>query len=161
MRQLTRIICSTAAVVAMAGCGSQTATSSGTTGTTTSASQRSIFPVTITRTGGIAGFKDVLVVASDGLVSVSQKAQAHRQCQLTPEATKRLTTAASTVPWPHLTPGSTTATLPDDMVTMVASPAGGPVRLEDARVSAAAPVLTELVNDLNGGRSASGTCKPV
>jgi len=69
MRQLTRIICSTAAVVAMAGCGSQTATSSGTTGTTTSASQRSIFPVTITRTGGIAGFKDVLVVASDGLVS--------------------------------------------------------------------------------------------
>jgi len=47
------------------------------------------------------------------------------------------------------------------MVTMVASPAGGPVRLEDAQVSAAAPVLTELVNALNGGRSASGMCKPV
>jgi hypothetical protein len=120
-----------------------------------------VFPLKITRTGGIAGFQDVLVVARDGLVSVTQKAQVQRQCQLTPEATKRLTTAASTVPWPHLIPGSTTASFPDDLVTMVTSPAGGPVRLEDPQVTAAGLVFAELVNDLSGGGSTSGMCKPV
>ena len=34
-----------------------------------------VFPVTITRTGGIAGFEDVLVVAGDGQVSVTHQGQ--------------------------------------------------------------------------------------
>jgi hypothetical protein len=157
MRQLTRVICCTAALAVMTGCGTQTGSTSGSTPT----SKPSVFPLTITRTGGIAGFQDVLVVASDGLVSVTQKVQSQRRCQLTPEATKRLIKAASTVPWPQLTAGSTTASFPDDLVTMVTSRAGGPIRLEDPQVSAAGPVFAELVNDLSGGRSASGMCKPV
>jgi hypothetical protein len=123
--------------------------------------QPSAFPLTITRAGGVAGFHDVLVVGSDGLVSVTQKGKAQRQCRLTSEAARRLTTAASTVPWPRLTPGSTAAAFPDDLVSMVTSPAGGPVRLQDPQVGAAGAVFDELVNDLNGGRSASGMCKPV
>jgi hypothetical protein len=103
----------------------------------------------------------VLIVSGDGLVSVTQKGKAQRQCRLTSEAARRLTTAASTVPWTRLTPGSTTAAFPDDLVTMVKSPAGGPVRLQDPQVGAAGAVFDELVNDLNGGRSASGMCKPV
>ncbi|MHB8275442.1 MAG: hypothetical protein ACYDC9_11870 [Dermatophilaceae bacterium] len=154
MRHLTRVLCSTAAVLTMAACGSQSSTS-------TNASQPPVFPLTITRIGGVAGFHDVLVVASDGLVSVTQKGKAQRQCRLTPEAAKRLTTAASQVPWPRITPASTQPSFPDDMVTMVMSPAGGPVRLEAPQVGAAGPVFNELVNDLNGGRSASGMCKPV
>ncbi|MHB8186545.1 MAG: hypothetical protein ACYDDU_10775 [Dermatophilaceae bacterium] len=154
MRHLTRVLCSTASVLIMAACGSQGSTS-------TNASQPPVFPLTITRIGGVAGFHDVLVVASDGLVSVTQKGKAQRQCRLTPEAAKRLTTAASQVPWPRITPASTQPSFPDDMVTMVMSPAGGPVRLEDPQVGAAGPVFNELVNDLNGGRSASGMCKPV
>jgi len=169
MRQLTRIICCTTAVVALTACGSQTASTSGsqtasTTGShtaPTSGSQPSVFPLTITRTGGIAGFHDVLVVASDGLVSITRKGQAQRQCRLTPEAAQRLTTAAATVPWSRLTPRSTSASVADDLVTMVVSPAGGPVRVEDPQVGAAGPVFNELVNDLNGGRSASGTCTPL
>jgi hypothetical protein len=157
MRQLTRVICCTAALVVMTGCGSQTTSAKG----STPEAKPSAFPLTITRTGGIAGFQDVLVVASNGLVSVTAKGQLQRQCQLTPEATKRLTTAASMVPWPHLAPSSTTASFPDDLVTMVTSPAGGPVRLEDPQVGAAGPVFAELVNDLSRGRSASGMCKPV
>jgi len=157
MRQLMRVICSTAAVVAMTACGSQGPAGS----PANSPSQSSVFPLTITRVGGVAGFHDVLVVTSDGLVSVTQKGKAQRQCRLTPEAAKRLTTAASQVPWPRLTPGKTTAAFPDDLVTLVLSPAGGPVRVEDPQVGAAGPVFTELVNDLNGGRSASGMCTPV
>lgn len=154
MRELMRVICSTAAVVvALTACGSQRAS--------TGASQPSVFPVTITRTGGIAGFHDVLVVSGDGLVSVTQKGKAQWRCQLTPEALKQLTTAASTVPWPRLTPNSTSASFPDDLVTMVVSPAGGPIRLEDPQAGAAGPVFNDLVSDLHGGRSASGMCTPL
>ena len=130
-------------------------------GPSTIASQPSFFPLTITRTGGVAGFQDVLVVASDGLVSVARRGKTQRQCRLTPEATKRLTTAAAQVPWTHITPGSTSASFPDDLITMVLSPTGGPVRVEDPQVGAAGPVFNELANDLNGGRSASGMGKPV
>ncbi|NMM33907.1 MAG: hypothetical protein HHJ13_07900, partial [Phycicoccus sp.] len=137
MRQLVRVICCTAVVTALTACGSQGPANS----PSNSPSQPSVFPLTITRVGGIAGFNDVLVVTSDGLVSVTQKGKAQRQCQLTPEAAKRLTTAASEVPWPHLTPGNTTAAFPDDLITMALSPSGGPVRVEDPLVGAAGPIF--------------------
>ena len=123
-------------------------------------SQRAVFPLTITRTGGIAGFQDVVVVAVDGLVSVTRKAQ-QRHCQLTPEAVERLTTAASQVPWARITPASTQPAFPDDMVSMVLSPAGGPARLEDPKVGAAGPVLQELLSDLSVGPAAPSLCKAV
>jgi len=161
MRHLVRVICCTVAVTAMTACGSQGPANSPANTPSNSTSQPSVYPLTITRVGGVAGFNDVLVVTSEGLVSVTQKGKAQRQCQLTPEAAKRLTTAASQVPWPHLTPGKTTAAFPDDLITMVLSPSGGPVRVEDPQVGAAGPIFNELVNDLIGGRSASGMCTPV
>jgi len=158
MRHISSVFCPAAVVLVLSACGAQAAPGRA---PATSASPPSVFPLTITRTGGIAGFQDVLMVDSEGLVTVTQKAQVRRQCRLTPEATRRLTTAASTVLWTHLSPGSTSASFPDDMVTMVASPAGGPVRLEDPQAGAGGPVLNELLVDLSGGRSASGQCKPV
>lgn len=155
MRPSTLVLCS-AAVLAMTACGSPTG-STGSTGT----SPPSVFPLTITRTGGIAGFDDVLVVSADGLVAVTQKGQTPRRCRLTADAAKRLSAAAAQVPWPDLKPSSTTASFPDDLVSLVVSPTGGPVRLEDPQVGAAGQVFDELVNDLNGGRSASGMCTPV
>jgi len=161
MRQLVRVICCTAAVTAMTACGSQSASNRSSNSPSNGSSQPSVFPLTITRVGGVGGFHDVLVVTGDGLVSVTQKGKTQRQCRLTPEAATRLTTAASQVPWTHITPGKTSAAFPDDLITMVLSPAGGPVRVEDPQVGAAGPVFNELVNDLNGGRSASGMCTPV
>jgi hypothetical protein len=155
MRQLSRVICCTAAVMAMAACGSQSApTVSG-----SPPSQREVFPLTITRTGGIAGFRDVVVIAGDGLVSVTNKRREQQHCRLTPEAVKRLTTAASQAPWARISPGSTQPDFPDDMVTMVRSPAGGPVRLDDPRVGAAGKVFQEMLSDLGGGATASRLCK--
>lgn len=172
MRHLTRVLFATAAVgvvvVTMAACGSQHAsTGSGSPSSAppaTSESQPAVFPVTITRTGGIAGFRDVLVVAADGLVSVTRKGQDRRQCRLTPAAVERLTTAASQVPWPRITPASSQPSFPDDLVTMVQSPAGGPVRLEDPElgaVGARGQVFNELLGDLNGAPAASRMCPPV
>jgi hypothetical protein len=155
MRQLTRVISCTAAVLAMAACGSQSAS----TGSGSPPSQPTVFPVTVTRTGGLAGFQDVVVVADNGLVSVMHKGQQERHCQLTPEAVERLRTAASQVPWPRITPAGTQPAFPDDMVSMVQSPAGGPVRLEDPSVGAAGKVFQELLTDVSGGASAPLLCK--
>ena len=154
MRQLTRLTCCTAAVLAMAACGSQSAS----TGSGSPSSQPAVFPVTITRTGGIAGFQDVVVVADDGQVSVTSKGQQQRHCRLTPEAVERLRTAASQVPWAR-TPGSTQPAFPDDMVSMVRSPAGGPVRLDDPKVGAGGKAFQELLSDLSGGETTPRLCK--
>jgi hypothetical protein len=66
-------------------------------------SHRAVFPLTVTRTNGIAGFQHVVVITDDGLVSVTDKAQQQRHCQLTPEAANRLKTATSQVPWRRIT----------------------------------------------------------
>ena len=120
-----------------------------------------MFPLTISRTGGVAGFRDVLVVTGDGLVTVAQKGRVPWSCHLSSSAATRLSLTASEVPWPRLTPASTGPSFPDDLVTTVQSPAGGPVRLEDPLMGAHSAVFTELVNDLHGGRSASGMCRPL
>jgi hypothetical protein len=125
-------------------------------GSVSSPAHRAEFPLTVTRTGGIAGFQDVLVVAADGLLSVTLKGQQQPQRQLTPDAVNRLTTAAFQVPWPRITPASGQPAFPDDMVSMVLSPLGGPARLEDPMVGAAGQVFQELLNDLSAGTTASG-----
>ena len=118
-----------------------------------------VFPVTITRTGGIAGFRDVLVVAGDGQVSITDKGQQQRRCRITPEAVNRLRTAAFQVPWARITPDRGEARFPDDMVSMVKSPVGGPVRLEDPRVGAGGNLFQELFTDLSVGPAAPRLCK--
>jgi hypothetical protein len=137
-------------------------TACGSPGTSPKASPTSVFPLTITRVGGIAGFHDVLVVNGNGLVSVTRKGKPGWQCQLTAVAAKRVQTAVSAVPWPRLTGGSASASFPDDLVTLVQSPAGGPVRLEDPQNAAAGKVFNELVAVLGGaGQSRSGMCTPI
>jgi hypothetical protein len=120
--------------------------------------RRAVFPLTITRTGGFAGFQDVLVVARDGRVTVTRRGLLQR-CRLTPVAVRRVATAASLVPWARLTPDRGQARFPDDMVMMVRSPAGGPVRLENPRVGAVGRVFQELISDIGGGPAESRMCK--
>jgi hypothetical protein len=117
-----------------------------------------VFPLTITRTGGFAGFQDVLVVARDGRVTFTRRGLAQR-CRLTPAAVRRLTMAASLVRWARIAPDSGQARFPDDMVLMAKSPAGGPVRLENPRIGAAGKVFQELLTDIGGGLATSRMCK--
>lgn len=155
MRRLSRVLSTAAIVVATtAGCGGSAKTSTG-------QSQPAVFPLTITRSGGIAGFRDTLVVTGDGLVSVTRKGQKLRRCQLTPAVAQRLTTAASTVPWSQIAPANTRATFPDDMVTTMQSPAGGPVRLEDPQAGTTGQLVLELLNDVSDGPATSRMCRPV
>jgi hypothetical protein len=118
-----------------------------------------LFPLTITRTGGIAGFQDRLVVTGDGLVSVSRSGQKPRRCRLAGPAFEELTMAVSRVPWSKIRPASREPSFPDDMVTSVQSRAGGPVALEDAQVAGGRQALVTLLNDLTGAQG-SGACTP-
>lgn len=160
MRRLSRIlVCTLVAVAAIAGCGgSRTAQS---TTASTGRSQPEVFPLTIARTGGIAGFRDVLVVAADGVVSVTRKGQKPRQCRLAQAVLQRLTAAAAAVPWSRISPTRTRPSFPDDMVTTMQSPAGGPVRLEDQQTGPSGRIFLELLNDMNDGPAASLICRPV
>ena len=126
---------------------------------TVSASHRGVFPLTMTRTGGFAGFQDVVVVARDGLVSVTRRAQKQGPCRLTPAAAGRVRTAAAAVPWAGLTPDRGQARFPDDMVVMVRSPAGGPVRLEEPKLGASGKVFQTVLSDILSGPAASVMCK--
>jgi hypothetical protein len=65
--------------------------------------------------GWLCRLPDVLVMTREGLVLVTDRGQSRRQCQLTPEATQRLRTAASQVPWARITPDDGQARFPDDM----------------------------------------------
>jgi len=126
---------------------------------TVSASQRAVFPLTMTRTGGFAGFQDVLVVARDGLVSVTRRTQKQGACRLTPAAAGRVRTAAAAVPWARLAPDRGQARFPDDLVVMVRSPAGGPVRLEEPKLGASGKVFQTVLSDILSGPAASVMCK--
>jgi len=162
-----RIICFIAVMAALVGsCGrpvtapatTTMSTTSTTSTTSTSPGMPVVFPVTITRTGGIAGFQDMLVVGGDGLVTVRRKGQPERRCQLSPPALQRLTRAATRLPWAHITPASPRASSSDQLVTTVESPAGGPGRLEDPLVAGAGKVLQDLVKNLSTSPFASQTC---
>ncbi len=120
-----------------------------------------VFPLTITRSGGIAGFQDVLVVAQDGRVSLTRKGRKTRQCRLTAAEVSRVTAAAAQVPWSRVTPANTRPSFPDDLVTTVRSPAGGPARLEDPQSGGGRQVFTELLSDLTGDPAASRLCTPL
>jgi hypothetical protein len=158
MRLRTRVIgCTAAAVLAVAGCG----TSNAATESTSHPSRPAVFPLTMTRTGGIAGFQDVLVVSRNGLVSVTRRAQKQGVCRLTTVAVTGVSTAASQVPWARLIPDDGQARFPDDMVVLVRSPAGGPVRLEDPKLGASGKLFQSLLDDVLGGPAGSSMCTAV
>lgn len=174
------IACLTAVVVAMTACNGSTTSPPPQTSTppqtsnpthtspptqtspTSTKTQPATFPLTFVRSGGVAGFRDVVLVAGDGAVTITRKGQAQRRCQLTPSATRLLTIAASSVLWSRLGTTSTHPPYPDELVTTVQSPKGGPVRLGDPQAGAAGMAFIPLLNDLYDGSApaASRMCLP-
>jgi hypothetical protein len=126
----------------------------------TAQSSQAVFPVTLTRVGGVAGFHDVMLVAGDGTVSLARNGRKPLRCRLVPSAAQRLAAAASQVQWSGITPARTKPSFPDDMVTTLQSPAGGPVSLKDAKATSGQAFL-DLLNDLTSDPSTSRICKAV
>lgn len=100
----------------------------------------------MTRTGGIAGFNDRVVVGRDGVASVSRTTEDPVRCKLDPALLASLTTALRQVNWAAV--GSTKPTVrhPDDLIVAV-SAGGGSARLEDPRLKPVAAPVSELLTE--------------
>ncbi|WP_406832028.1 hypothetical protein ABEG17_04160 [Pedococcus sp. KACC 23699] len=135
------------------GCGSpaDSATSSTASSSTTGTSS---FPITIERSGGIAGFADKVVVAKDGSATVTTKSGTGT-CTVTPGILTALArTAAAGVT------RSTTAASPgaDAMVVTLTTP-DGTFGLVEGDLPGTAPEVGALLEDLAKPKAQRTTCR--
>jgi len=112
-----------------------------------------LFPVTISRTGGIAGFNDRIVVDTGGATTVTSKRGAAGSCTLNSDTVTRLLAAVSSMP--QVTTSTTTGPrISDEMFTTVSAPTTrGALRLSDAP-GADLAVVGEIIVDVTGASPA-------
>ncbi|WP_432940895.1 hypothetical protein ACQPXM_32520 [Kribbella sp. CA-253562] len=165
---LTAISATAAATLLLAGCGDDSdagstpsptpsTTSSTSTPTPSTPSGGDALPITVTRTGGFAGFDDKVVIGPDGLTTVTQRGKQTAKCKLEPGFLASLTAAVQQVDWTGV--GSTKPTIrhPDDMIVAVAT-GTGMARLEDPRLK---PLATPVSQLLTEAAAPGKLCKPV
>ena len=113
----------------------------------TTATRQARFPLTIQRTGGIAGFRDTVSIDADGHVLAGTK-QGQVSCDLDLASLAVLNDAALQV---HDTDQPTAPpTNQSDAMTVVFGAGTGLVAINDARVAKAGPVVTQLLADVTG-----------
>lgn len=111
------------------------------------------FPVTITRTGGLAGFSDRYVVEQTGAVH-RDSATGLQVCQMGEDHLSRLARIAR----PITGSATTSASHPDDLVVVVTTPRGS-ARLSDAELSGTASVVTTLLEDVAKDPGQRSVCR--
>ncbi len=169
-----RILVTGTFVLALAACGSGSGGSGAPDGATGSPSSSpspssstppprtptAAFPLTVTRTGGIAGFHDTVVLQADGRLEVNSRGHTS-SCQLKPEVLKDILRAVGGVPWARLTPADSKPKHPDDMVLLVRSDGRrAPARLDDPLLGGLQQQLSDLVVDSSGANPAHELCVP-
>ncbi len=166
-----RILVAGTFVLALAACGSGSAgpgTPGATTGSSTSPSSSTppprtptaAFPLTVTRTGGIAGFHDTVVLQADGRLEANSRGHTS-SCRLKPEVLKDILRAVGGVPWGRVPPADSTPKHPDDMVLLVTSDSRrAPARLDDPLLGGLQQQLSDLVVDSSGPHPAHELCLP-
>ncbi len=115
-----------------------------------------VFPVTLTRVGGIAGFDDTITVQASGATTVAGKLGAPRTCTLTPIAVARLQAALRALARgvPDAKPSGR---ISDRMTVSVSTPMAGRISLGDGH-GQESEVVAELLADLTGGQPAYRLC---
>ena len=113
------------------------------------------FPVTITRTGGVAGFQDSISVQADGTV-LARSRQGEVRCTLDPAALDALREGAAPIrdtdsPTPH---SSVTA----DRMEVLLGAGTGTASITDPRVAPAVPVVNQLLAEVTGPASGRTLC---
>jgi hypothetical protein len=103
-------------------------------------------PLTVSRTGGFAGFDDQVVIGSDGVATVSARGKETIRCKLDPTLLTTITTAAEQVDWASLVATKPTVKHPDDMILAVTAN-GKTARLEDPKVKPLAAPVSKLLTE--------------
>ncbi|MGI8717358.1 MAG: hypothetical protein ACR2JN_05960 [Lapillicoccus sp.] len=142
-------------------------TSSGGTGSggspTSSARTDPLYPLTVTRSGGVAGFNDSLTVEADGRTTVTSKgAAAAGSCTIGPGALAELAKHVRTLAKPPSTRVATPDHIRADQVVIRLMSPGltGVVRLPDPPTGDAGQFINSLVADVTGAKPAYRICEP-
>ncbi len=131
-----------AALLALAtACGSGTAPTAS-SGTGPSGSGAGVFPVVLTRQGGVAGFLHSAEVTDDGHVRLTGHDDGG-SCQVEDDTLAELASVARTATGT----ATTTAAHPDDLVVVVETPRGSK-RLSDAELAGTASVVSRFLDDV-------------
>jgi hypothetical protein len=117
----------------------------------------SALPLTVSRTGGFAGFNDQVVVGTDGIASVSSMGKAPSRCKLETGFLDTITEAVKQVDWASVGVTKPTVRHPDDMIIAV-SASGGLARLEDPKLK---PLVAPVGKLLTEATKPGTLCKPV
>ena len=150
-------MCTAVAGLVLTGCGSEAGTGSTSSSTpsptaptmptvTQSTPVGTGLPLTVSRTGGFAGFDDQVQIGTDGVATVSQHGKETIRCKLDPSLLTTITTAAQQVDWASLVATKPATKHPDDMIVAV-SANGRTARIEDPKVKPLAAPVTKLLTE--------------
>lgn len=103
-------------------------------------------PLTVSRTGGFAGFDDQVQIGTDGVATVSKRGKETIRCKLDPSLLTTITTAAQQVDWASLAATKPATKHPDDMIVAV-SANGKTARIEDPKVKPLTASVTKLLTE--------------
>ena len=175
VRNLSYAVLAAAAGLVLTGCGDESTSDAGSSPTPPSTSSPgtvspslptatvpvpggSGLPLTVTRTGGFAGFDDRVVVGVDGVTSVSQRGKDPVRCKLDAGLLTTITAAVQQIDWAALGTTKPIVRHPDDMIIAV-SAGGRLARIEDPLVK---PLTAPVSKLLTGAAVPPGNlCKPV
>lgn len=154
-----------AAVVTLAaGCGDEggasspsTPSSPPTTSATPTPAPAQAFPLTVSRTGGFAGFDDKLVIQSDGSAALTSRKNSTK-CTVDPALLATIAASAAKVNWSALPAKPPTVEHPDDMIVSVSS-GGGVAELGDPRVSGLNAPISKLIADAGNPAGQRKLCR--
>ena len=103
-------------------------------------------PLTVSRTGGFAGFDDRVQISPDGVATVSGRGKETIRCKLDPSLLATITAAAQQVDWAALVATKPTTKHPDDMILAVTAN-GKTARIEDPKVKPLAAPVNKLLTE--------------
>src|SRR5215207_5082 len=115
-------------------------------------------PLTVTRTGGFAGFNDKVIIDTDGVASVSSRGKDRVRCKLDAGFLGTITDAVKQVDWAGVGVTKPTVRHPDDMIIAV-STSGGLARLEDPKLKPMVGPVSKLLTE--AAVPPGKLCKPV
>jgi hypothetical protein len=115
-------------------------------------------PLTVTRTGGFAGFDDQVVIGTDGVATVSSRGKETVRCKLDRSLLTTVTEAAQQVDWAALQSTKPSTKHPDDMIVAVTAN-GKTARLEDPKLKPLTAPVSKLLTE--AAIPPGKLCKPV
>ena len=113
------------------------------------------FPLAITRQGGVAGFSDTVTVQEDGAVRAVTKS-GEVTCTLDAASLAALAEAAAGIRDTD-TPTVPTSPVADAMTVLIGA-GDGLVSVDDPRLAAAGPVVTQLLAEVTGPAAGRRIC---